>query len=122
VGLVSGHGLQSPPTTGRPRGATNKTTRELRALAQEYTQLAIENLVELFTSEKQPGVVRLGAIHELLDRGHGKAAPPPMSRRGGTGTYDFSRFSPDQVRQAYDLMKLASPEGVIGETERGSAY
>jgi hypothetical protein len=60
--------------------------------------------------------VRLGAVHEFLDRGYGKAATPPASRGSG-GTYDFSRFTPEQIRQGYELMKLASPEGVIGETD-----
>jgi hypothetical protein len=59
---------------------------------------------------------RTVAAKEVLDRGYGKSAPPPQRRLGG-GSYDFSRLTPEQVRQGYELMKLASPEGVIGETD-----
>jgi hypothetical protein len=97
---------------------TNRTTRELRSLAQQFTDIAIDNLVMLITSEEQPGAVRLGAIQELLNRGHGKVAQPlTAGRGGGRGNYDFSRFTPEQIRQGYELMKLASPDGVIGETD-----
>jgi hypothetical protein len=60
--------------------------------------------------------LRIVAIKEVLDRGYGKSAPPPQRRLGGPGSYDFSRLTPDQVRQGYEIAKLMAPDSV-GDTD-----
>jgi hypothetical protein len=68
----------APKTGGRKPGVPNKATRDIKALAQEYTSKAIEELAKLAgmvdgetKAESEPA--RIAALKELLDRGHGKA-------------------------------------------------
>jgi hypothetical protein len=64
---------RKPPGSGRKRGVLNKCNAELRMLAQEYTEQAIETLCTLMTKSTNESV-RLHAASALLDRGHGR--PP----------------------------------------------
>ncbi len=57
---------------GRKHGSPNKVTADLKAAAQVYTTEALENLVTLMRSAENEHV-KLGAIKEILDRGHGKS-------------------------------------------------
>ena len=57
---------------GRPVGAVNKGTAEIKALAQIYGPEAILELVRLMR-EGELEKTRVTAISELLDRGYGKA-------------------------------------------------
>lgn len=59
---------------GRPRGALNKATADIKALAQEHGPRAILALAEMMADEEQPGKTRVSAANALLDRGYGKAA------------------------------------------------
>lgn len=56
---------------GRPRGAVNKATAEVRLLACQHTPDAIATLVHLM-KRGQSEAARIMAARELLDRGHGK--------------------------------------------------
>lgn len=58
---------------GRPPGAKNKATAEIKALAQEYGPRAIERLAQIMLSEDVPPQACVAAAREILDRGHGKA-------------------------------------------------
>ena len=61
-------------TGGRQIGSLNKTTNEVRKLAQEYGQEAIEVLVTIMrTAESE--AVKISAVKELLDRAYGKPQP-----------------------------------------------
>jgi hypothetical protein len=56
---------------GRPKGATNKATREIKEIAQPYGPEAIATLAEIMRhSESEPA--RVAAANALLDRGYGK--------------------------------------------------
>ncbi len=57
---------------GRPKGAPNRATRELRALATEYTEQALLVLAEVMRDGRAPHAARVHAATALLDRGHGK--------------------------------------------------
>lgn len=59
--------------TGRPKGAVNKVTAELKALAQVYTPEAVDALVAILRDGKNEQA-RIAAARELLDRAHGKPA------------------------------------------------
>ena len=71
---------------GRPKGALNKTTVDIKALAQSYGPSAIANLAEMAglirdESGKPIGraaqeATRVAATKELLDRGFGRARQP----------------------------------------------
>lgn len=66
---------------GRPPGAFNKGTAEIKVFAQQYGQAAIARLAELSglvagTIAAESQVAQIAAIKELLDRGYGKASQP----------------------------------------------
>ncbi|HXA85755.1 MAG TPA: hypothetical protein VNZ47_11800 [Candidatus Dormibacteraeota bacterium] len=64
---------------GRPKGAPNKATADVKALAQQYTAGAIRGLAALAgllddgAGKAESEQARVSAFKELLDRGHGKA-------------------------------------------------
>ena len=64
-------GDPKPPGSGRKKGTPNKVTKDLAKAARQYTQEALEALVDMVRDPDNPSV-RLGAAREILDRGHGK--------------------------------------------------
>lgn len=57
---------------GRPKGGLNKATADVKAVAQIYTEEAVNALAVIMrTSESD--AAKVAAIKELLDRGHGKS-------------------------------------------------
>jgi hypothetical protein len=57
---------------GRPAGAINKATADIKALAQEYGEDAIRELATLMTTSESHQA-RIAAAKELLDRAYGKS-------------------------------------------------
>lgn len=57
---------------GRPRGAKNKATLELKGLAQQHTEDALKTLVEIMLSAESSDKARVAAANAILDRGFGK--------------------------------------------------
>jgi hypothetical protein len=63
---------------GRNPGTPNKATRDIRELAQAHSTEAVQELAKLAglvkgTKGAESEQARIGALKELLDRGHGKA-------------------------------------------------
>jgi hypothetical protein len=61
------------PGAGRPKGARNRVTADIKALAQTYGADAIDTLAEIMKNESAPEAARISAAKELIDRGFGKA-------------------------------------------------
>tara|TARA_R110000868_G_scaffold330755_1_gene591728 strand:+ start:1452 stop:1718 length:267 start_codon:yes stop_codon:yes gene_type:complete len=59
---------------GRPKGAVNKATRDIKELARELAPAATKRLQELLASDSES--VALGAVKEIYDRAYGKATQP----------------------------------------------
>ena len=59
-------------TGGREAGTPNKATASIREAAQQYTETAIQTLVEVMSDETAPHAARVAAANSLLDRGYGK--------------------------------------------------
>ena len=57
---------------GRPKGALNKATADIKAIAQPYAPEAIETLRKIMRTS-QTDAARVAAARELLDRGFGRA-------------------------------------------------
>ena len=77
------------PGPGRPKGAKNKATAEIKELAQAAAPEAMAELTRL-AKEADNETTRVSAIKEILDRGYGKA-PQSHEVTGKDG-------SPIQVR------------------------
>ena len=60
---------------GRKAGVPNKVTRDIRALAQKYTDRAIKRLAHLVENAESEAA-QVAAIRELLDRAYGKSKQP----------------------------------------------
>lgn len=56
---------------GRPKGAVNKATADIREAAQEYTDEALMVLAEVMR-DGDSAAARVAAANSILDRGHGK--------------------------------------------------
>lgn len=59
---------------GRPKGALNKATKDIKELARELAPAATKRLQELLESDSES--VALGAVKEIYDRAYGKATQP----------------------------------------------
>ena len=68
-------------TDGRKKGTPNKATADIKALAQVYTNEAVEELAVIMRGSDSEAA-RVAAIKELLDRGHGKV-PQAVTGEGG---------------------------------------
>lgn len=91
--------MKGRKTGGRKVGSTNKATKDIRALAQKYTDRAIKRLVHIM-DKAESEAAQAAAAKELLDRGHGKSKQPlehdvgegledwldQLAKRGGAGT------------------------------------
>ncbi len=82
-------------TGGRQKGSLNKSTAEIKALAQKYSQDAVDELARLATKAESESA-RVAAIKELLDRGHGKSPQAIVSDDGDGGPFkiEFSWAAP----------------------------
>lgn len=64
------------PGAGRPKGAPNKASGEIKAIARQYGPAAIRKLARMAgLVGKKPAeteAVRVTAMRDLLDRGYGK--------------------------------------------------
>lgn len=69
---------------GRKKGTPNKTTSEIRALAQEYGSEAIATLVNLMR-QSDDRKVQFAAAREVLSRGYG---PPTEVVESNIGYYE----------------------------------
>lgn len=59
--------------SGRKPGSQNKATSQIRALASEHAETAIQTLVDLMQSGETPAAARVSAAKELLERGFGRS-------------------------------------------------
>ena len=74
---------------GRQKGSLNKTTIELKEIAQQYGSQAIDKLWEI-ANESESDAAKVSAIKELLDRGFGKSAQSMTLNGGEDGSSPLS--------------------------------
>lgn len=58
---------------GRRKGSISQTTAELRATASEFTQSALNALVQVMNDKEAPPAARIQAAGMILERAAGKA-------------------------------------------------
>ncbi len=52
----------------------------------------------------------------LLDRGYGKPAQD-KTLLGGAGPYDLDKLNAEQTGQLVQLLRIAAPDNIVGETD-----
>lgn len=61
--------------SGNP-GGRPKEVAEVRELARQYTEEAVDTLAKIMRNGKEPAAARVRAAESILDRGYGKASQP----------------------------------------------
>ena len=84
-------------TGGRKKGTPNKSTAQIKQLAQKHGPTAIKALVEILKDVNSPG--RIAAAKELLDRGYGKATQQSDVTVNGGRNIIFEMVFPDGKNQ-----------------------
>ncbi len=104
---MAGHG--QPKTGGRKAGTPNKTTEQVKALAQRHGEAAIRFLVRIMKDKAIPAHVRVQASKELLDRGYGKSPVAMVHTGNPDAPIVIAEMSPlEMARRSAFLMTLAS--------------
>lgn len=98
-------GYGKPPGSGRKPGTPNKSTREIREIAQLHGKKAINKLVLLMKSENEATSLR--AAVELLDRAYGRPVTPSEVSGPGGGPIRMQDVTPEEVHQRVAAMLLA---------------
>lgn len=94
---------------GRKPGVPNKVTRDLKEIAQTYTEEAILIAAQIMRSAKTAGAARLMAVSIILDRGHGKPAQA-MHHSGPDGGAIPVGISDERRKAALALLLAKEPE------------
>jgi hypothetical protein len=110
------------PGAGRKSGIQNKTTRELKALAGDYTERAVKTLVTVMEDPEAPPAARVAAADKLLDRGHGRPAVTVEANIGKLDPELMSRLQTDMVermaRARERQRQVLLDRGLIDESEQ----
>lgn len=80
-----------PKIAGRKKGVPNKATRELKDICQQYTDEAVNRLVDIMRNGRDE--VSVSAIKELFDRAYGKAKQQIDASVDASLTVNVLRFT-----------------------------
>jgi hypothetical protein len=97
---------------GRKKGVPNKSTSEIRALAQEYGPEAIHILVNLMRQSDDPKL-QLAAAREILYRGYGPPKEPEESSQGPDFNVDVHFIDPADDPTAQVTAPAIRPNGEL---------
>lgn len=81
-------GMFRPGQSGNPSGRP-KADVAIRDIARQFTDKAIQTLVEISQNPKSPDAARVQAANALLDRGWGKPHQYSESVNVKAGLYEF---------------------------------
>ena len=104
--------MPARPGAGRPKGALNKVTRDIKALAAEHSPAALATLVQIATSGESEAA-RVAAANSLLDRAYGK--PRQEIEHSGNIGRRAEELSED------DLIRIASGGSSGAAAEAGGS-
>lgn len=86
------------PGAGRRKGSKHKVGQDVRALAQRYTQQAIDTLAEIMQDADAPQQARAMAADKLLDRGWGKPQQQHEISGPGGGPIPCTWLTADEAK------------------------
>lgn len=107
-------------TGGRSKGTPNKVTSDVRALAQQYTDVSLKALARIVEKgERETAIV--SAANALLDRAHGKPRQALEHTGAGGGPiqhYDLSKLTDDELDARGAMMqRLEQLQGSVQQDE-----
>src|SRR3954447_26264846 len=106
-------------TGGRHAGTPNRSTAEIKEIAQQYGPAAVAVLAQLSGLVKgypsaESETARIAAVRELLDRGYGKATQPIAGDVGSAPLQvDFRWADPPQPQPEPEAAEAAVNGGFI---------
>lgn len=83
---------------GRKKGALNKSTKDIKALAQKHTPAALKTLVDVM-GKSESDAARVAAANSLLDRAYGRPAQA-VELSGSVGIAGFLEAARERVKHA----------------------
>ena len=106
-----------PGKSGNPNGRPihrTKDGRTLTELAREYTQEAVEALVEVMRDKQAPAAARVAASDKILNRGWGQA-PQTIALTDDRRPRDLSGMTDEQL-EALETLRSLEPltDGTAG--------
>ncbi len=103
--------------SGNPAGKPKVTgIEDVRAIAREWTQLAIETLVEVMSNPDEKGAARVTAAGVILDRGWGKA-PQTVVVDGEVDVARLDNTSLDEITKREIASYIGKALAGAGEEE-----
>lgn len=103
--------MKGAKTGGRQKGTLNKSTADIKALAQKYAPEAMEELYRI-AKRAESEAARVGAIKEILDRGYGRS--PQAVQLGGDPENPIKH---EDVTQYTDEMRARALAAFIAKTK-----
>lgn len=106
--------------SGNPNGKPKvHNLRDVRAMAREYTELALETLVEVCANPDEKGSARVAAANAIIDRGWGKA-PQTVVVEGEVDVTNLDKAGLDQLTMR-EVAKFIAPALAAAEREAGES-
>ena len=104
---------QSGNPGGRPKGVYN-----LRVLARERTDDALNTLTSIMGDQNAPAAARVTAACAILDRGYGRPVQSTEITGAGGGPVETTMSSKELARQVMFSLRAGEEDGInIGETK-----
>lgn len=110
--------------SGNP-GGRPKVVAEVRELAREHTEQALNTLVTIMGDEKANHSARVAAATQILDRGYGRA-PQSLTVKGNVETHIIALLKSLDDQEAkpinggeVDVLPEHKPFSVLSEPVRG---
>ncbi|MEE7504737.1 hypothetical protein [Methylobacterium mesophilicum] len=108
---------------GRPKGARNRATAEIKSLCQEHGPKMVARLVAIASNAKTPEGAAVAVIREILDRGYGK--PTQAHEHGGLGggpiAVDLTGATDEQLAALASLFGPLAAAGADADGDPGGA-
>jgi hypothetical protein len=80
-------GAPKTPGSGRKKGSLNKTAADVRALASQYTDRAMQRIAEIMNDPKAPIPSALAASIHIIDRAVGRPMVPVEQKVEGAPSF-----------------------------------
>ena len=103
-GTRNSRGWFKPGVSGNPGGRPREVS-DIRALAQERTQDALDALTEIVSNKKAPPAARVAAANSLLDRGYGRPLQQSEVTNITAGARKASDMTDDELVALLDQYK-----------------
>jgi hypothetical protein len=101
---------------GRPKGAVNLATRDMKAKAQTMAGDVLDTYFAILKDAQAPPAERIKAGDRIMDRAYGKVAQQ-IKTTDTSARYDLRKVPIEKLRMVADTLRLAQRDGVVIDHE-----